>query len=366
MGLSSEERVSKTYWQLMWWRRSLVALHEAMPHEWSHQRTARTVVNSWIGRVDLITGRLIAKRDANGAYWILGSSDDNYRSHFDVLEVFNEPQEKRAEYNSHHAFENMDIVEFVRRLSEGTHFESPVRDRARVVAAWWTAWQHIDALLYPVYRYDDGLFPASFHDELCTLFGEIANRRYEIIEGGHQKDDVRDELLVEQAVLSKWKLFHIRLEQDDPWKKLTKKQRAGADHNKVLRHRPFPGYALIEEIGKMTLAQVAYALKKHKDDEYKRKNAWDKTQREQDAKKFPRIDGVLGPKMRSYEELERIVGTSQDRAEAIAAGEELTIAHGTHANWEAIVDERLGKLGPQRKAKKAAQKKDQKSKRATV
>lgn len=341
MGLSNGERVSKTYWRLMWWRAGLVTLRDAMPKEWSSQRKTRDVVDGWIGRVDRLTGRLVAKRDSNGAYWILGSSDDNYQSCFDVLEVFNEPKEDHAEYDSFHAFETMSMVEFTRRLSEGT-FESAERERARVVAAWWMAWQHIDAILYPVYRYDDDLFPPSFHDELCTLFGEIANRRYEIIAGNLDKNDVRDELLVEQAVLSKWKLFHFRLEDGDPWKKLTKKQLEQDDAYAKSQHKTrFAGDELIEQIGKMSLAQVADALKKHGEAKYRRKDDWDKKQRDDDAKKPQKIDGVLGPKMRTSDELHHIVDTSVDRAEAIAAGEELSTAHHTYANWEAIVDARL-------------------------
>lgn len=349
MGLSNEERLSKTYWQLMWWRRSLVSLRDDMPNEWSKQKEARAAVDGWISRVDRITGRLIAKRDATGAYWFSGSKDDNYRSHFDVLEFFNVPKDERYEYNSYESFERMAMTEFVRRLSEGA-FKTEYYNQARVVAAWWTMWGYVDAILYPVYRYDDDLFPSSFHDDLCTLFGEIANRRYEIIAANDDKDDVRAELLVEQATLSKWKLFHIRLEAADPWKTLSDKKRGTYDE--VKRRKPFPGFEMIEEIGKMSLAQVKDALKKHEDAEYKSRAKWNKQQADEEAKKPKKIDGVLGPQMRTAEELHRIVDTSLDRAEAIAAGEELSNVHHTYANWEAQVDARLNPKKAKKKTKK--------------
>lgn len=353
MGLSNEERLSQFYGCMRGWRALLVDLRATVITDYSSDSRASTVLR-WIREVDAMTGEMIASTDASSVYWIMGQNEDGYRSLFeDAYDLAQDAPTPDKHSNEPHFGSPMywesglDLKEFARRLSEdGGEFSSPYRDEIKSLAAYWTQWDYVAAILYPMRRYPDKLFPQKVERRFVRLVGEIANSRYMIcnssaVSGVH--DHEKHVGPYEHALLCKWRLYGVMVT------KLTNEIAAGlkseAYVEKMYRSNWDEGGKLIKQIGKMSLVEVARRLKQ---DQMEKSKA---SRFNHDEPK--KIDGIMGPAPRSEETLRKIIYGGTDCEVVKAAAEEMYAVYSCHINWE-------HRFGPKKSAGKKPAKKVQK------
>lgn len=179
MSISKYERQKQFHEGMAEWRRKLVRLKNGV-------ECYKTIVQSWIDRVDLITGTMIAHNDSFSCHW--SNSQYEYKEFFfdpDDLKDKSIPEYKEDKYIS---FENFAYIMMVSK-------KEPLMEFLK----YWDAWRPIGSVLYAVNRYDDDAFHKEIKQELFQLIGEIANRRHELL--GNYDDEMR-------AVEFKWRLFN--------------------------------------------------------------------------------------------------------------------------------------------------------------
>jgi len=145
---------------------------------------------------------------------------------------------------------------------------------------WWDLYSYISAVIYPMWRYDDDLFPAAVQEGFTRLVGEMVNRRFEVC-FGYSNESSRGRM--ETYLLLKHRAFHVLL------KEAGKKQK-GMDYLK----KQFDGYALWDTVAKLSAKDLVDLFKKESDEKW----AWDQKYHADEAekeKKNPKLDGLFGP-----------------------------------------------------------------------
>jgi hypothetical protein len=348
MGLSDEERLLKFFNRLMWWRQTLVKLHAEVEKGpmYVGDGSPKQIVKRWIDTLDSMAGSMVMKLDSSSAYWLLGENEGNYRSlvtdpHMSDLAspVSDEDDDPVRHGSLHYWMDHLSLLECTKRWTGGK-YECGIhvdRDCVKRVALWWEQWQQVDAVLYPVNRYRDKLF-RPIRDTLNRLLGEMVNLRYAVVLRGSMPSDASMVNKVEGALLSRFRIVHNLLREED--KKLTSEfaviftPKASAKRRKAYFTRwnedDFDVQKLIEQVGNMTLVQVAKYLKDEASKNYDDKNKRNAEERAK-AQKDKRPDGILGATPRSKAELERIVQESKDADAIEQATQELEEVY--HAYW---------------------------------
>jgi hypothetical protein len=337
MGLSSEDRIKKFFWSTMWWRRRLQLLVEALNGRGQDCRdlknlTGAKVVEGWLARLDHLIGRILVKTNFTGAYWLLGSNEDSFQELCGEsygLGNYSKPEkggrliDRTAEYGSLKYWQSMGFAELARKLSSNK-FSRQYHDEMLVTGMWWDQFRYVDSLLYPVDRYDDGLFDR-IRDDLVQLLGEMTARRMEIQqdkdEALQDRSDFTDNCMVEQALLCKHKVLMYLLadaekQQVPPRKpngKLSESERAKWQKRyEELYTGDFDIGPLIEQVGVMSLAEVETFLDQRSSQEYDDKQKFRNEQYEKDEKKRHQFSGLTGPRARTEKEIEHILDTTTD------------------------------------------------------
>jgi hypothetical protein len=147
------------------------------------------------------------------------------------------------------------------------------------LAKWWDAYAYWSAISYAVWRYDDSLFSKEIQDGLHALWGEMLSRRFEVCFApyGSKEEEVKLELFM----LNKLKAFKLLLrDESKSWK------------GKRYFEKKFPGYELLERVGKMSAKDLKDLFEK----EQKRKWDWErKYHQQEEAKKEKKESGIIGP-----------------------------------------------------------------------
>lgn len=363
MGLSDEERLLKFFSRLMWWRQALVKLHDACEKRgrYKNDDSPRRIVRRWVTTLDAMAGAMVTKLDSSGAYWIIGENEGNYKGLItdpDLMDlaspVSDEDDDPVRHGSLHHWLDHLSLLECAERWTGGK-YECGIhvdRDCVKRIALWWTQWQQVDAMLYPVNRYRDKLF-RPIQDTLNRLLGEMVNLRYAVVLHGAMPSDAGMVNKVECALLSRFHIVHKLLREAD--KKLTREFAAIFTPKATKRRRKayftrwneddFDVQQVIEQVGNMTLVQVAKHLKDEVSKNYDDKNKRNAEERDK-VQKDKRPDGILGAPPRSRKELERIVEESKDADEIEQATAELGAVY--HTFWGLGAD-RIKKEGLRKK-----------------
>lgn len=363
MGLSDEERVSKFYRAMCGWRRSLVKLQNVhLPEAMSYEQPRYSAeVGSWIATLDDIVGMQIERTNTNSAYWIFGSNENGYRSHFEnTYGLGNRPsiEEKSKRDSLSWWISHTDIVIVAAQLN-GHPFSH--NSWVAYFAAWWEQWNWVDAILYPVRRYEDNVFSEKVKAALTRLIGEMANRRYDMFSEHTVSDENVDECCAtESALLAKYRLVHLLFTKESSkiWKLVRNDKQRLAMRKKEYEDR-FDGHALIARVGKMSLFEVKSLLDAEEERLYNERSKQDKKRFEEEQekkKKDPKYDGILGPPTRTKEELRRIWDTSLDLEECRKAAEELEHYGVSWGGWEAAAKARIIAAGVKVKKSKKSKK----------
>jgi hypothetical protein len=337
MGLSNEERLEKYYDNLLFFRMDLLALRNSLcdRHTPQHSNEKAAIVDSWIQRVDLLTGRMIRAQDFSGGYWIFGSNETNFRSiydkHYDLgrQSILDEMRENERNSDTPHAV--MDRISFPETARFWTQGQFNHTNGAEQLAFFWDAHSRIAGFLYAVYRYEDNLFPENVKAELLSLFGEMANRRFELISwyGNTYKDVIPSQMEVEQALLCKWKLVIAELTRMDLED----------------REQTVDKGALLTQVGKMTLSSVKTRLEELESAEWERKSKYGS---KEEGLSF---SGVMGPQARTKKELEKILETSDNLEECEIADKEMGTVYSSYwGGWRTRFE------APKNKSKKPVRK----------
>lgn len=377
MGLSSEERIVKFFWATMAWRRLLYLLAEALHGRGMGNRDLKDdqvakIVDGWVARLDHIIGRMIVKANFTGAYWLFGSNDDSFKElcgNHHGLANYSKPEDgeqrvlidRTPHYGSLKYWQAMGFAELAKKLSSGK-FSQLYHDEMVTCGMWWDQFRYVDSILYPVDRYQDGLF-SSIRDDMVQLLGEMTARRLDIQkhnEGLSDRTEFTDNAMVEQALLCKHKvLMHLlddaEKQLDPPLKQKGRKlnKREHAKWRKCyegLYTEHFDIGPLIEQAGTMSLAEVETFLEQRAHEEYERKNKLHHEQNEEDEKKKYPFSGLTGPVARTEEELEHIIHTTTDGQEYEKAYKEREHVYNTtsgFATWTSVLKDypKAAKIG---------------------
>lgn len=367
MGLSNEERISKFYNTMRYWRADIIALRNSIDRQTG--RNARRRVAAWITELDEIVGLMISSKDSNSAYWILGPNDSNYRSFFqsqhglgawqkvrtgnpdDDWNIGEDPHAKVQSLSFEWWSKQVTIVDFARRITDD-RYDSQHNHIAIITAAWWTQWDWVDALLYPLNRYQDNCFPRAVHKRVSRLIGLMANTRYSLLsesQDGTVSDYYENVIRgVEQALLCKWRVFCLMMNTAS--NEITK-GKMGADYIKATRTDKFDCEAIIGRIAGMNLAQVQKFLDDDEHAKYERQyhgsngggddsNNGSDNGSDNGSKKKPKPNGIFGPDARTQKQLLEIVHNGTVRKEVEEAADELASVYSTYSNWEHRFEEK--------------------------
>lgn len=309
MGLSNEERRLKVHFGLTRLRKKLCVLREHLKED---DRDAAGVIRGAVDAVDRMAGECVARTDSSSMYWVVGPSGDNYQSlyerHQGLAAVGSVDESKPPGDGSLDEFRGDDasLVGLAERLASGMD----EGDRLTTVglALWWDAWDEFAAILYPMGRYDDDLFPKGVKDALASLMGRMANTRYETVycKYGFGRDP-RD---VEHALLCKHKAMGVIL-----------KKRADEMGDKAARTAPFNALQFWKEIGGMSLVDVQACLERAQDERWSSQAG---------GEAEPKPDLLYGPPQRSRKELEMVLHKSDDEAVCEKANDELGRVYGCY------------------------------------
>lgn len=289
MGLSNEERLTKFFWAAKSWRSRLVDLQEQIGRK---EKESKAVVGDWIRRIDLLVGEVMLQTNRNSAYWLFGENDGSVAhllaQDYD-LRQYAEPDSyatmPETAYESISWWQdNVDHFFLVGRL-QGHPFSS--HEGINALARWWDAYAYISALIYPMWRYHDDLFPRKVQQQFKRLCGEMLNRRFEVCFPTCGTPD-EEQYKLELFLLMKLRAFHLLLKTETKnWK------------GKRYLEKKYPGYELLERVGKMSALDLHNLFEK----EQKRKWDWDrKYHRDEEAKKVKKESGILGPLVKKQED----------------------------------------------------------------
>lgn len=291
MGLSNEERMSKFLWCMQSWRKKVVELQAAISRQ-KDRDEARAVVAKWVETIDHLTGQFVRGANQNSAYWILGENADSFHG------LMADPYDIRAdaepsgyasmpegEYETVQWWQNNADFDFVASRLVFSPYKS--HEGLEQLAKWWDQQMYISAVIYPVWRYQDDLFPSGIKQAFETLVGEMVNRRFEVCfseYGVAEKEQHR----METYLLLKSKAFHLLLRDET-------KNLKGKDYF----NKKFDGYALLAKVAAMS----AKDLKDLFEAEDKRKWDWDrKYHADEEAKKVEKVSGLFGPPVKAPDE----------------------------------------------------------------
>ncbi len=332
MGLSSEERFSKSFASLAGLRRALLVLHAEVRGEDKAETSQTRIVLAWVEAVDRIAGLVVEKLNTTSTYWLLGRSRTNVESLYShtyslgrvnyEMKSGTEPGTLGYVYFGHNGTGLLETARFWTNQSAGFTDDPGVR----VLAAFWEAFAWLDALLYAVNRYDDGLFPEHQKDAIRRLFGEMLLRRFALVTGYYETDphDVAEWHQVEQVLLCRHRLLMAEIDEATTAasNKLRELREKKDRVTKSPWDEPFDLRALKERIGKLPVRALRKAL------EGKEQAKW-----EEEASRRPESNEPLYsmfPRPRPARELEEIVNTSMDRKAVDEAAEELSCHYGTY------------------------------------
>jgi hypothetical protein len=284
MGLSNEERFEKFYWTILNWRRKLVSLQKVT------SRKGQPIVKGWIRYLDQMVGLTITKTNRSGGYWLLGSNEGAFQNLFG--QEFNlgqlvEPDEfhTKFEYDSARYWNQHFNLPFFVSKFDGWDFKNV--DGVTQIAHFWDQWTYVDAVLYPVLRYNDNLFPKKVRNLLTQLMGEMANRRFDLCFDyeEHQRDEI---IKHEQAMLAKFRYAERLIDQAaaKEWEleRLKKKVKKGS----------FNIHELCWNVGRTSLADVEKAAEEAAEKKRKQSQKYHEEQYKKDKAK-PKMNGILGP-----------------------------------------------------------------------
>lgn len=313
MGLSIEERLSKFYWSMTYWRHSINRLADELSQ--SRMLTcpkpyAEETVRGWVARIDRIVGKCVTQSDNNSLYWIMGSNEANYKSLFEEyysLGYQNQFEQQTASYGSlAWVKEHYDLTMVAQKWTDK---EFHMRDATIIAAMWWDAYRYIAALLYPINRYNDGLFQ-SVIVEFTELVGEMINCRYHIMNDGSMSDryasvhelgrSIDQSREIEHVLLCKYRVFKDKLQKAEH--EVIHNLR-GAEYEKAYYADQFDVASIVTEVESMSLVDTKeYLETMYRESEQKNSECHQKK-----AEKEQKRTYLMGKSIRSYEELLKVI-----------------------------------------------------------
>lgn len=337
MGLSSEERMLKMFGAFCGMRRSLLRLRKTTVRDGGRSHVGTTIVDDWVRQVDMLVGLMIEKLNTNGLYWLMGSNETSvislYSMHYDLgrqnMLIDHDGQFERGTLGHYYFRGERSLSDLARCWTSESHGFSD-NDQIRTLAAFWDTFAYVDALLYPLNRYDDGLFSQAVHDGLLRLSGEMLNRRFSLNSWYNEDhEDVSALVDLEKALLCRFKLFNAELDTVF----------AGQPDMK----QPFDPKPLIRKVGRMTLSKVKQALDEADSTKWER-------QHKQEPKKEPLV-GILTD-VPEEEELQKIIDESMDRAAVEDAVQDMSTYYSTimSSDWKDRFEKKTKKAKKKGKA----------------
>jgi len=291
MGLSNEERVTKFLWCMLGWRKKVVELQESVSRQRRGDK-ARGVTAKWVKTIDHLTGQVVRGANRNSAYWIMGENEGSFHG------LMSQPYDIRSDAEPS-GYEGLPEGEYeaVQWWQDNADFSfvaqrlvfPPYKGHEGLdsLAKWWDQHGYVSAVVYAVWRYQDGLFSPKIRREFEVLVGEMTNRRFEVCFSEHGVE-AKTQHKMETYLLLKSKAFHLMLRDET-------KNLKGEAYFK----RKFDGYKLFEKVAAMS----AKDLKDLFDAEDKRKWDWDRQYRkDEEAKKVEKVSGLFGPPVKPPDE----------------------------------------------------------------
>lgn len=242
MGLSSEERFKKFFGCMEIWRRELVELEGEVGkiQNWSRQPGAEAV-RGWIRKLDTMTGIAHRHTASSTAYWLIGETEGSLRSLLADPYVAHQQDVEDLPSSTVRWWEKTANTAFTASRLQFPPLKSHCGLNA--LGKWWDCYEYMSAVAYPIYRYEDQLFPEDLKQVFTELCGEMINRRLEICFG--DRCDLEEAEQTEQHLLLKHDAFHGLLTQET-------REFKGDDYF----NKEFDGYGLYKRVAEMSAADL--------------------------------------------------------------------------------------------------------------
>lgn len=388
MSVTNHQRLTQFFWATTQWRAGLYVLARALRGQDDdcrnlENKAGAALVDGWVAQLDRIVGRVVVDTNYSDLEWLTFAKHASFHSLFNspaglanltLNETGAQAQFRYApDYGSLRYWQGMSFTALAKKLTTGK-FSQQYYDEMVTCGMWWDQFRYVDTVMYAVDRYKDDLL-ANVRNDLLQLIGEmVACRLYlQSYESMTNTTDVTTATMVERALLCKYEvLMHLLVDAEkqtfplQPHAKMTpaarKKRKQQADE---LFTGDFDVYPLIDQVGKMSLAEVESFLHRRTRKDYEQTEQ----RYSDDDEKTYTYSGLLGPYARTQTELDRILNTTTDAQEYESAYRERLYVYNTFGGhgdtWAEVLTTlpRAAKVGIQKASEEQREKQTRKKRK---